>query len=161
MNSVVPGPAATKEDAAVATMQTYVAWSAGAGLLPIPGLDLGAIAAVQLKMLYDLSKLYELPFSASLVKSLIGALAGTALPVAASGAAASWVKMIPVIGQISAVLVQPALTAASTYALGKVFIQHFESGGTFLDFDPESVREHYRAYFEEAHQSKAAAPAKA
>ena len=28
-------------------------------------------------------------------------------------------------------------------SVGRVFIQHFASGGTFLDFDPESVRKHF------------------
>ena len=27
--------------------------------------------------------------------------------------------------------------------MGKVFIQHFESGGTFLDFDPDKVRSYF------------------
>ena len=39
----------------------------------------------------------------------------------------------------------PAAAGASTYAVGQVFIQHFESGGTFLDFDPDKVK----AYFAE------------
>ncbi len=38
---------------------------------------------------------------------------------------------------------------ASTWALGKVFIQHFESGGTFLDFKPEEVKEYFKAQFVE------------
>ena len=33
--------------------------------------------------------------------------------------------------------------AGAAYAVGKVFIQHFASGGTFLTFDPEKVRAHY------------------
>jgi hypothetical protein len=30
---------------------------------------------------------------------------------------------------------------AATYAIGKVFIQHFASGGTLLDFEPPNYRE--------------------
>jgi sugar phosphate isomerase/epimerase len=37
---------------------------------------------------------------------------------------------------------------ASTYALGKVFVQHFESGGTFLDFEPAKVKEYFQKEFE-------------
>jgi hypothetical protein len=44
----------------------------------------------------------------------------------------------------------PAFGAAATYAVGQVFIQHFESGGTFLDFDPDKVREHFRQEFDRA-----------
>jgi hypothetical protein len=40
--------------------------------------------------------------------------------------------------------------SASTYAVGRVFIQHFESGGTFLDFDPDKVRAHFEAEFKKA-----------
>jgi len=32
-------------------------------------------------------------------------------------------------------------SGAYAWALGKVFIQHFQSGGTFLDFDAEKVKE--------------------
>jgi hypothetical protein len=32
--------------------------------------------------------------------------------------------------------------------MGKVFIQHFESGGTFLTFDPQQVRDYYAQQFE-------------
>ena len=42
----------------------------------------------------------------------------------------------------------PAFYAAATHAVGQVFLQHFESGGTFLTFDPEQVRDHFRKEFE-------------
>jgi len=38
--------------------------------------------------------------------------------------------------------------------VGKVFVQHFESGGTFLSFDPEKVRSHFE---EELKMGKAVA----
>ena len=41
----------------------------------------------------------------------------------------------------------PVFAGASTYAIGQVFIQHFESGGTFLDFEPAKVREYFRRQF--------------
>jgi lipoate-protein ligase A len=41
-----------------------------------------------------------------------------------------------------------AIGGAATYAIGRVFIQHFESGGTFLDFNPEKVREYFKEQFE-------------
>ncbi len=43
----------------------------------------------------------------------------------------------------------PILCGAATYATGKVFIQHFASGGTFLTFDPAKVKAHYAQMFEE------------
>ena len=43
----------------------------------------------------------------------------------------------------------PILAGATTYAVGKVFTQHFATGGTFLNFDPETVREYYYEMFKE------------
>ncbi|MCB9294770.1 MAG: hypothetical protein H6559_16855 [Lewinellaceae bacterium] len=39
-------------------------------------------------------------------------------------------------------------TAAAAYALGKVFTQHFDQGGTLLDFDPVKSREFFEKEFE-------------
>ena len=39
----------------------------------------------------------------------------------------------------------PVLSAGATYAIGKAFIQHFESGGTLLDFNPPDYREFVKA----------------
>ena len=37
--------------------------------------------------------------------------------------------------------VRPALSASATYIIGRVFINHFASGGTLLDFNPPDYRE--------------------
>jgi hypothetical protein len=50
----------------------------------------------------------------------------------------------------------PAVAAASTWATGKVFIRHFESGGTFLDFDPAKARAYYAEEYEAGKPAKAA-----
>jgi len=38
--------------------------------------------------------------------------------------------------------------ATATYALGRVFTQHFDQGGTLLDFDPISSREYFEKEYE-------------
>ena len=43
----------------------------------------------------------------------------------------------------------PIYSGAATWAIGKVFIQHFASGGTFLDFDPQKVKDYFRNLFEQ------------
>ena len=59
----------------------------------------------------------------------------------------SAIKVIPVIGTAVGVVSMPVMMGAFTYAVGKVFTQHFESGGTFLDFDPVSYRQYFREMF--------------
>jgi len=52
------------------------------------------------------------------------------------------------VATVSGMVSMAALGGAGTYAVGKVFIEHFESGGTFLSFDPDKVREKFKALFE-------------
>jgi uncharacterized protein (DUF697 family) len=116
-------------------------WSGVAGLLPIPFVDLAAVAAVQIQMLRVISRIYDVPFSENRGKALIAGLFGTVIPVSTGVGMASVVKSIPIAGTAVGALVTPALAVAATYAIGKVFIQHFASGGTLLDFEPPNYRE--------------------
>ena len=130
--------------------------SAGAGLIPIPWVDLTSIAGVQLKMLAALSKIYEVPFHKNLGKSAIASLVSFVLPHAiAFGTVGSIIKLVPFVGTLPGSVWQSAFAGAYTWALGNVFIQHFESGGTFLDFNAEKVKEHFQAQFKEGQKMAA------
>jgi hypothetical protein len=50
-----------------------------------------------------------------------------------------------VVNILAAGFVMPVLSAGATFAIGKAFIQHFESGGTLLDFNPPDYREFVKA----------------
>lgn len=149
-----------RTEAALKLVKSYVPWSAGAGIIPVPGVDLTALIAVQLRMLAKLASLYNVPFRDQAAKSIVGSLLGTAASGGLAGGVASTFKAVPVIGTLVGALVLPALGAAATYAVGKVFITHFESGGTFLDLDPAKVQEHFRKEFEQA-RAEASADTKA
>lgn len=131
-------------------VKRYTLYSLGFGLVPWPILDVLSISAVQLKMLASMSDLYNEPFSRQFarksVASLIGGIGSQAI---GRGIMGSMLKFIPGFGQIAGVVSVSILSAATTYAIGQVFIQHFESGGTFLTFDPERVREYYEEKFKE------------
>ena len=141
-----------KEEAAMRTVRQYMGWAAGGGLLPVPLLDLAAVSAVQLKMVHSLARLYGVPFQRSAAKSIIGALIGGGGTYVLAPPVASAAKFVPVIGSLAGMVTQPAIAAAATYALGKVFIQHFESGGTLLDFNARTQRHQYEQHFAAAQQ---------
>ncbi len=135
---------------AVKTVRRYMWWSMGAGLIPVPFVDLAAVTGVQIKMLADLSKLYDVPFEKNRVKVVAGSLIGSVVPgTLAFGAFGSMLKAVPVVGALAGAPAMVLFCGASAWALGKVFIQHFESGGTFLNFEPDQVREYFKAQFEE------------
>ena len=54
------------------------------------------------------------------------------------------IKSFPVIGSVIGGATVSVLSGALTYAVGRVFIQHFEQGGTLLNFDPKKMREHFK-----------------
>src|SRR5262249_9222647 len=88
---------------------------------------------------------YKIPFAEDAGKGAVSALLGGIVSTKlAWGAAGSFIKGIPVVGGLLGMFTSPAFSSASTYAVGKVFILHFESGGTLLDFDPDKVREGFK-----------------
>jgi len=140
----------TKEIEADAIIRKDVYWSMGAGLIPVPMLDLAGIAGVQLKMLKSLSDLYGISFSEHRAKNIIAALAGSVgTATLATGTIASMIKVIPGLGSLAGIAALPIVAGGSTYAVGKIFVQHFESGGTFLDFDPAKTRRYFAEQFKE------------
>lgn len=125
-------------------------WTAMAvGLVPIPLVDLAGILGVQLNLMRKLANHYRVPFFKDSVKNILSSLIGSAVPVTLAAPFASVVKVIPVIGSSVGAVSMPLVGGAATYAVGKVFVQHFASGGTFLTFDPQKVKAYYTEMFQE------------
>lgn len=132
-------------------VNTYVKWSAAAGIIPVPIWDVAAVSGVHLKMLHALSKHYNSEFSSQLGRKLLGSLvSGVSSRILAYGSVGGAVKAIPGVGTLVGMVAMPISSAAMAYALGKVFIKHFEMGGTLLDFDPNSSREYFHQEIENA-----------
>lgn len=134
-------PASDRQELASKLVDRFAIWSGVAGLVPLPVVDVVAVGGLQLQMLRRISQIYGIEFSENRGKALIASLAGAMIPATSGMGAASAMKFVPVIGQLTAVFVMPVLSAGATYAIGKAFIQHFESGGTLLDFNPPDYRE--------------------
>lgn len=147
--SVIADELQQRQNDAQAIVKKNVLWAMGVGAVPIPIIDLLAISGVQVKMLKELSDRYNIPFLEHKVKNLVGALlSGTVSTGLGAALAFSALKVVPLLGTAAGFVAIPIAAGAMTYATGRVFIQHFESGGTFLDFDPKAVREKFRQEFE-------------
>ncbi len=124
-------------------------WSAGAGLVPVPLFDLLALTGMHIDMVRVLAKDYGVPFKRDLAKTIVTGLLGGVVPVSMAPTVGSLLKAIPIVGLPLGVLSMSILGGASTYAIGKVFIAHFEAGGTLLNFDPEAMNEYFMEKFAE------------
>lgn len=125
-------------------IKNHMVWSMGAGFIPVPFVDLIAVTAIQLDMIRQLSRVYDVDFKETSGKAIITSLSGTSIARMGSRA----VKFIPGVGSILGGVTLAVLSGASTYAIGEVFKNHFDSGGTFLDFDASRLKRMYDEKFE-------------
>ena len=122
----------------------------GSGLIPFPLIDTLAVTGVQVRMIQQLCSTYEVKVSENVVKTVVASLVGGLNTGIVGGAImGSLIKLLPGIGLTMGMSSMAAISSATTYAVGRVFLQHFEGGGTFLDFNPNEAREYLHSQYQE------------
>ena len=115
----------------------YTLMAAGVALVPIPLLNITAVLAIQVKLVHELSNLYNAPFDSKIAKPLLksllscGAVSGGSLALIGLGMTVPGLRTL-IGGGFSGGL------AATTLATSEVFIRHFEAGGKLADFKPST-----------------------
>lgn len=144
-----------REEVGRGIIREFALGNAAVGLIPVPIVDLVAFTGVQLKMVSSLASLYKVDFDQEIVKSSLLSLAGSlgSLTIGA-GLFVSMMKFIPPAGAMLGLLAVPLSSAAFTYAVGRVFLMHFESGGTLLNFDSKAMHKHFKGFYKEAVDSR-------
>jgi uncharacterized protein (DUF697 family) len=141
-----------QDNLATNAIKKYSMYSAGAGLIPMPFVDFAAISLIQVKMLKEMAGIYGIPFDAdrvrSVVAALLGGLVGTNLGY---GLGRNLLKAVPFVGPVLGGFSVSAMGGAVTWAVGRVFMQHFASGGTLLDFEPDKMRQHFTSEMAASH----------
>lgn len=130
-----------KKKEADTLIKRFTLIAAGTGFIPIPLVDAVAMSGVQYTMVRKLAYLYEVPFKGHRVKAIGAAFMGSVGTI-------SGFKFIPKIGTVIGGISSSTIGAASTYAIGQVFMQHFDQGGTLLNFDPLASRIHFEQELE-------------
>ena len=134
-----------RDQEANAVVRNHLVWSMGAGFIPVPVVDFFAVGAIQLDMVRQLCRVYEIEFKETEGKAIISSLTSSGL---ARLAARTVVKFIPGAGSFVGGMAVSILSGASTFALGQAFMKHFDTGGTFLDFDLSRLKKIYDEMFE-------------
>jgi uncharacterized protein (DUF697 family) len=123
------------------TVSNSAQWATAAGFIPFSFVDTAAIAALQLKMVHDLCQIYQTPFKKEVVVGIIASVTGGSLTTfGASKIAEMGIRNIPYIGSALSLVTQPALSYATTYALGMLFISHFEGNGVLANMNVDSAK---------------------
>lgn len=134
-----------KDKHADTIIRNHVIWSMGAGLIPVLIADIFAVSALQLDMIRQLCKAYDVDFKETQGKAIVTSLTSATIARLTAG---SVIKLIPGVGSVIGGMTVSVFAGASTYALGEVFKLHFSKGGTILDFDPDRLRKYYKEKFE-------------
>ncbi len=135
-----------------ALVRNYTFSAISVAIIPIPFIDLATLLGVQIIMLDGLAEKYEIDFSENKVKSLVFPLLSSTLSLTGAVVFSSFIKVIPGIGQASGIVSLSILAGTMTYAVGEIFIEHFESGGAFLDFDVEKQKIRFKELYEKGKQ---------
>ena len=141
-----PGAMSDREKHAGLLVARYSRYSAAAGLVPVPIVDMVTITGVQVSMLRALAGLYGVPFSQERGRTLVAALLGGLMPtLAGHQILATVAQRLTVVGTLFGMVSLSGFAVTATYAVGRVFTAHFESGGTLLDIDVDTARHRVRA----------------
>lgn len=135
-------------DKAQSIIKRHVLFSSGAGLIPMPIVDVVAVTAIQLDMVKQLCKLFGQDYQESSGKAFVGTLTGTTLTRIAAANIGSFLKAIPLIGTTLGGITVSAFSGATTYAIGQVLSQHFATGGSITEFDEEELKTYFEDQFQ-------------
>ena len=137
----------------------YVAWAAAAGLLMgVPVVSGAAITAIQIRMLDQLAERFGQNYTENEARNTLYAITGGLIaPFFAGAPLTAIASMIPIVGPLTALLAGPALAAASTRIVGRLFLEHFQKGGQLSDLDVEKAKKDYQAGLKTEAEQQAAA----
>ncbi|HEX3506449.1 MAG TPA: YcjF family protein [Xanthobacteraceae bacterium] len=123
-----PHMAARRRALAHRIVERHHTYAAVGGLVPVPVANIASVTAVNLRMVRQLSELYQVPFQRDRARAAIVSLIGGAAPSGFSAATSSLLTWI-VPGALLVGLGVSALSAgALTRAIGQVFVESFENG---------------------------------
>ncbi len=122
------------------------------GFVPVPVLDTLAIMAVNVDMVKQLANHYNVDFERERGKSIVVAIFNTILGRLPGYAIRSAIKNVPIIGWISGGATMSSFAFLTTYATGRVFEEHFKTGGTLENLNPQSIQQFYQEQFEKGRE---------
>ncbi len=131
-------------------VKRYMYISMATGWIPVPLADFGALVASQVKMVHSLCLHYKIPFEKEKGQSLIiSMVSGGIHGAAALLGLSSFAKLIPGLGSFAGGGGSSILSGALTYAVGRMFVRHFESGGTLNDLNVDNINKDFKKEFKE------------
>lgn len=114
----------------------YMSISAGAALIPFAGVDVLALAGIHVALIKELCEHYDIDFTEHTARNVLIGVAGSIVPATVGSILGRKILgMLPVANAVFGWALMSAGSAAFSYGIGMLFIEHFEGGGTLLSLD--------------------------
>jgi uncharacterized protein (DUF697 family) len=132
---------AARRAAAMRIVRRYAAVSAAAGAaIHSPLLDVAALGGVHISLIRDLTHHYGGEFSEQAARGVVVAIGASVLPgTIGTIAGHKALGLLPFITPGAGLLVMAASSAAASYAVGSIFVRHFEAGGSLATFNLDGL----------------------
>jgi uncharacterized protein (DUF697 family) len=114
-------------------VERHAAYSAVGGIIPVPIANVASITAVIVRMVKVLSDLYGVPFQRDRARAMVVGLMGGAMPTGLAAVTASTLVYIVPGSNLIGLAVSSIAAIACTRGIGRIFIEHFESGAALND----------------------------
>ena len=101
----------------------------------MPIVNVASITAIIVRMVRVLSNLYGVPFERDRARAVVVALAGGTLPTGFAAVTASTLYYVVPGAALIGLAVSSVTAVACTRNIGRIFVDHFESGATLSDFE--------------------------
>ena len=146
-----------RESAAMQIVYRYMAVSAGVALIPIAAVDVIALAGVHVSLIKRLCDHYEVDFSQHAARNILIGVLGSIIPgTVGSIVGRKVLGILPLAAAATGWVLMSASSVVFSYGIGRLFIRHFEAGGTLLNLDPK--RMHHVFAGPRTHASPSAEP---
>jgi uncharacterized protein (DUF697 family) len=107
-------------------VESHGLYAALSGLAPLPAVNVAGVAAIILRMLKQLSGLYQIRFERDRTRSFVLAVLGGAAPAGLGAATVSTISLIAPAPAFVGLAVSALTADALTRAIGEVFVESFE-----------------------------------
>jgi uncharacterized protein (DUF697 family) len=114
-------------------VERHTAYAAVGGIIPVPIANVASITAVIVRMVKLLSDLYGIPFERDRARAIVVGLMGGAMPTGLGAVTTSTLFYIVPGSGLVGLAVSSIAAVACTRSIGRIFVEHFESGSSLYD----------------------------
>src|SRR6516162_7481147 len=118
-------------------VERHATYSAVGGIIPLPIVNIASVTAVIVRMVKMLSDLYGVPFERDRARAIVVGLVGGTMPTGFAAVTTSTFFYVVPSGALMGLVVSSITAIACTRSIGRIFIEHFESGATLHDLSIE------------------------